>query len=202
MHLEEPDAGRRRRGPALEAALLDATWAELVEVGYGALTLDSVAQRAGTSRPVIARRWATKPELVHAAVARVLAHDRTEAPDTGSLRGDVLALMRRTNETRIASSALLVSYLGGYFIETGTNIADLRRDVFGDRRSGVDDIVDRAVARGEIPSADVPARIRTLAFDLFRHEALMRLGKVPDEVLVEIVDEIYLPLITRRDAPA
>src|SRR6478736_6034784 len=112
MHLEEAATTSRRRGAALEEALLDATWQELVERGYGALTFDSVAQRAATSRPVIARRWATKPELVRAAVGHQVMREVITVPDTGNLRDDTVALLREANEKRIAVSALITSYLG------------------------------------------------------------------------------------------
>lgn len=188
----------RRRGAALEAALLEAAWAELVERGYGALTLEAVAQRAGTSRPVIARRWAGKAELVRAAAVHVLWQERMEVPDTGSLREDTVTLLREANEKRVDATALLTAHLGDYFRETGTNPAEFRDAAIGGRTTSVDVIVDRAVARGEVDAARLTPRRRTLAFDLFRHEVLMRLGRVPDEVLVEIVDDIYLPALGVR----
>src|SRR5580704_17603611 len=58
----------RRRGEALETALLDAAWEELQAVGYAGLTTEAVADRAGTSRAVIYRRWPKRAELVIAAL--------------------------------------------------------------------------------------------------------------------------------------
>ncbi|HWJ84566.1 MAG TPA: TetR-like C-terminal domain-containing protein [Cellulomonas sp.] len=202
MHLDSPSTAPRRRGAALEQALLSATWDELVEGGYGALTFDSVAQRAATSRPVLARRWATKAELVRAAVARELSRQVIEIPDTGNLRDDTIALLREANEKRIAVTALITCYLGDYFLETGSTPAELRESMIAGRQSSMDVIVDRAVARGEVRTDRLTPRTRTLAFDLFRHEALMRLGRVPDEVVVEIVDEIYLPLLVDQGGAA
>jgi AcrR family transcriptional regulator len=198
MDLEEHPAARRRRGVELESALLDATWAELVEVGYGALTFDAVAQRAGTSRPVVYRRWATKPELVRAAVARVARRDAIATPDTGSLRGDMVAIMRFANQKRIGFTAFFVAYLGGYFLETGTSPADLREVIIGDRPSTVDIVIDRAIARGEVDAARMTPRVRTVAFDLYRHDALMTLKPLSDATITEIVDSIFLPLATGR----
>src|SRR6478609_7438463 len=196
MDLEEQPVARRRRGAELEAALLDATWDELVEVGYGALTIDAVAQRAGTSRPVVYRRWATKPELVLAAVVHVARRDAMAIPDTGSLREDMLTVLRRSNAKRIGFTALLTFYLGGYFQETGTSPADLRAVVIGDRGSAVDVIIDRAIDRGEVAPDRMTTRVRNVAFDLYRHEALMTLRPVPDATIVDIVDSVFLPLAT------
>jgi AcrR family transcriptional regulator len=190
-------SSRRRRGQELDDALLDATWAELVQHGYGALTIDAVARRASTSRPVVYRRWATKPDLVRAAIAHVGRRDRMTDPDTGSLRGDLAATMRYANDKRIGFTALMTAYLGGYFQETGTSPADLREVLIGEEPTLVDVMVDRAIERGEVDRAVLTPRLRTLAFDLYRHEALMTLRPVPDDVIDEILDDIYLPLVTR-----
>jgi len=201
VHLESGQT--RRRGKELEAALLDAAWAELADRGYGALTIDGVAQRAGTSRTVVYRRWATKAELVRAAVAHVANRETMPDPDTGTLRDDLAAVMRFANETRIGLTALFVAYLGGYFQETGTSPADLREAIVGGTPTLIDRIVDRAIERGEVDAARMTPRVRTLAFDLFRHEALMTLKPVPPEVIDEILDDIYLPFVTgsvRSDA--
>jgi len=76
----------RRRGAALETALLDAAWDELQVTGYAGLTMEAVADRAGTSRAVLYRRWRNRPELVIAAMRRHRPMLSGEVPDTGSLR--------------------------------------------------------------------------------------------------------------------
>lgn len=195
MNLEE--VARRRRGAVLEEALLEAAWQELCDVGYAALTFDAVAQRAGTSRPVLYRRWATKADLVLAAVERALHREDLELPDTGSLRGDLIALMRHANVRTAPSAATLTYYLGPFFQETGTSPRDLREAILGHRATTAEAVVDRAVERGEIDAERLTPRLRTLAFDLYRHEALMTLAPVPDEVIEEILDEVFLPLVTR-----
>src|SRR5882757_3316924 len=86
--------GGRRRGDELEHALLTAAWAELLEVGYPKLTMENVAARAGTSKPVIYRRWPTRAKLVLAALAHNLPMQQSDI-DTGSLRGDLLELVGR-----------------------------------------------------------------------------------------------------------
>src|SRR3984885_584278 len=92
--LDRP-VGTRRRGPALENALLDAAWAELQSVGYAKLTMERVADRAETSRAVIYRRWSNRHELVIAALLHQQPAGTGRIPDTGSLREDVLTIMRR-----------------------------------------------------------------------------------------------------------
>ncbi len=89
-----------RRGEALEAAILDAAWEELSERGYANLTVDSDARRAGTSKPVLYRRWADKQKLVEAAVVRRNVIQLSPPADTGSLRGDLIATLNEASEKR------------------------------------------------------------------------------------------------------
>ncbi|MFI9275752.1 TetR/AcrR family transcriptional regulator [Kitasatospora sp. NPDC052896] len=189
----------RRRGAVLEEALLDAAWAELTEHGYANFTLDAVVQRAGTSRPVLYRRWPDRQELVRAALAHVLNREHLDAPDTGSLRGDLLGLMREINATRVQLVTVMSVHLAGYYQETGTSPADLRELLTaGRRKSAVDALYERALARGEIDPERLTDRVRAIPLDLLRHEFLMTLAPVPDPVLEEIVDTIFLPLVLPR----
>src|SRR4051812_2704815 len=92
--------GRRRRGAELESALLDAAWEELDANGFAALTMEAVAARAGTSRPVLARRWASRSDLALAAIRHHFAADPLQVPDHGSLREDPLDLLRQMSTRR------------------------------------------------------------------------------------------------------
>lgn len=71
----------RRRGTELDHALLAAAWEELIEKGYENLTMESVAERAKTSRPVIARRWTDRQALVLAAVGHRFEQNPLATPD-------------------------------------------------------------------------------------------------------------------------
>ncbi|MEA5366750.1 TetR/AcrR family transcriptional regulator [Amycolatopsis sp., V23-08] len=183
----------RRRGAALEKALLDAAWEELAAHGYAKFTMDAVVQRAGTSPPVLYRRWSGRDELARAAVAHVLDQARVEVPDTGSLREDVLTLMREINRTRARFVTVMNAHLAGYYQETGTGPGDL---FAAKHRKGADVLFDRAVARGEIDPERLSERVKSLPFDLLRHEILVTFAPAPDHVLEEIVDTIFLPLLS------
>jgi AcrR family transcriptional regulator len=189
------DTPQRRRGEALETALLDAAWAELAERGYDELTMDAVATRAGTSRAVLYRRWPGKSELVMAALVHQAKVDPVVVPDTGSLGGDVRALMREANSVRPRLVVELLTRLGGFYADTGTSLAELSAYVQGGRDEIMDELIERAVARGELQPGQVTGRVARLPVDLFRHELLMTLQPVADEVIEEIVDRIFLPLV-------
>lgn len=201
MSLKQPGGARRRRGTALEEALLDAAWAELTERGYDDLTMDAVAVRAGTSRAVLYRRWPNKQELARAVLAYQARKDVVSVPDTGSLRGDIIALLHEANKMRAGLVTVLLTRLGGFYAQTGSSLADLKQFVHGDREAALDEVIQRAADRGELDPQRVSRRIMRLPVDLFRSEILMTLRPVPDEAIEEIVDTIFLPLLELHSAP-
>lgn len=196
---QDAPAPQRRRGPALENALLDAAWDELVEKSYAGFTIESVAERAKTSRAVIYRRWPTKPDLVRATITHIGRRDPVVIPDTGSLRTDVIELLRRANRSRARLGVMVTLQLSGYFAETGSGLADLRSAFLSDRGNALDTVVSRAVERGEVDPAKLTPRVLGVPFDLFRQELLMRLKPPPDDVIESIVDEVFMPLVARPD---
>src|SRR3954468_3721596 len=104
MHLMPGE--KRRRGAALEEALLEAAWRELVEGGYGRFTVEGVAARAGTSRPVLYHRWPDRSELAIAAVRHFGRVEPVATPDTGSVRDDLITLLRDASKSRSELAAL------------------------------------------------------------------------------------------------
>jgi len=188
-------AETRRRGAALEEAILDAGWEQLLEGGYAAFTFEAVAERAKTGKAALYRRWPEKEALLVAVLGHRYLGMPSELPDTGSLRGDVLALLRRADRLGDSAAAVFSVILGAYFDETKTAPAQLRTQLLADRALAMPRIVERAVERGELPAA-LPPRVAALPFDLFRHEMIMNLGRVPEETIVDIVDTVFLPLAT------
>lgn len=190
-------AAERRRGAALEQALLDAACAELSEKSYAGFTIESVATRAGTSTPVLYRRWADKQELVRAAVVHAARSVKVEPPDTGRLRDDVLELMRQANAPGAGLINMVGVHLGGYFQETGTSPAQLLTLLAPELPllGAVNTIYRRAADRGEIDPDRLTDRMKTLPLDLQRAQLMMTLQPVPEAALDEIVDTIFLPLV-------
>src|SRR5689334_2156876 len=82
------------RGEVRELAILAAVIELLGELGYAGMTMDAVAARAHASKTTIYRRWPGKPQLVLAAVDGYAAERLTAGADTGSLRGDLLAVLQ------------------------------------------------------------------------------------------------------------
>ncbi len=186
----------RRRGATLESALLDAAWEELQAVGYAAMTMEAVADRAGTSRAVIYRRWPKRADLVIAVLRRHAPPLSADVPDTGSLRGDVLALLER-EASQLARAGIETIYglLGDYLAD-----ADLFSRIHDQLiHTGAElmiTILKRAADRGEARD-DVSATVASLPTDLIRNQLFLHRTPPPRGVIVDIVDQIFLPLVRR-----
>lgn len=185
----------RRRGAELEQAILDAAWAELSEVGYTALTIEAVAKRAGTSKPVIYRRWQSRAALVIAAWARQQPVEVT-TPDLGSLRADVRWLFDRI-ATRMDSmmSQAIAGVMAEAFKHPEVQALLRNRMDSAPLTSAMCTVVDRAVARGELGPVHLAPRVLRLPVDLVRAEAILCGTPVSDETLDGLVDEVYVPLL-------
>jgi AcrR family transcriptional regulator len=190
----------RRRGAELEEALLEAAWRELVEVGYGRFTFEGVAVRAGTSRPVIYRRWPDRAELAIAAIRQYANTHQVPTPDTGTLRGDLIAMLTLASELRSEVAALFSIHMGEYFAETGRTPSQLRLEFLAARQQpfGLDEILRRGVERGEIDPERLTPRIAGLPGDLMRLDLLMNFQPPSEKAIIEIVDEVFLPLVTPK----
>lgn len=187
----------RRHGPALEAAILDAGWEELVEVGYARLTMGSVATRAHTSEPVLYRRWSNKDELVLAVLDRYRATHPVAVPDTGDLRDDLIQYLTALSNSLAGFFAVAAAAaFSGLLAATGMSPATIREQVLGDQlRPQARTIYRRAAVRGEIDPDQVPSAVLALPFDLVRHDLLMDLKPLDSDRISSIVDQIFLPLL-------
>jgi AcrR family transcriptional regulator len=191
----EPATQTRRHGEELEQAILKAVWAELIEVGYAKMTIEGVAARAGTSKPVIYRRWARKPELVLAAWQQRLPAV-FEPPESTDLRTDLLRLFRRLLHR---FDDIPPDVLAGLTTETfrDPEVFALLREQLSRTvaHPTVDAVVQRAVARGELGPVTLTTRVATLPLTLIRAEALMSMRGITDDTITEILDDVFLPLL-------
>jgi AcrR family transcriptional regulator len=164
--------------------------------------MDKVAKRAGTNKNAIYRRWPSRGALGLAAYHQLAVAD-AEPPDTGELRGDVLELLRRANRQWSSPAGEILRGLLADAAADPELMAELR-ERSGDAGSSLWlTVVGRAVARGEITPEALHPRVATVAVALLRNEYVIRgVPSAPDSVLVEIVDEVYLPLLRGRGVPS
>ena len=186
---------RRRRGEELEAALLEAAWQELAEAGFARLTMESVAARARTGVAVLYRRWPSKDDLVLAAIRHYGTTYPVDIPDTGSLRGDMIALLSSFSNSRVSFATTISAVFSGLLASTGLTPAQVREKVLADRPLWSDQIFSRAHERGEIDLRRIPPAVLTMPFDLIRHDMLMTYQPIPPERVLAIVDDLFMPLV-------
>jgi AcrR family transcriptional regulator len=192
-------AGRPRRGrppsPEVDERILDAALAMLAEGGYAGFRLDALATGADVAKTTILRRWPSKAAVTAAAVER-LALQTVDLPESGTLRGDLHALL---------TSAVTVFTNGnGRFVprlirESGHHpeIADLLQTVIHTRRLAYRRVLARAIARHELdPDVD-----QDLLIDLLIGPIWTRLLLTHDPITTALVDEIVDALTRAFPAP-
>ncbi|MFI7000545.1 TetR/AcrR family transcriptional regulator [Nocardia sp. NPDC050175] len=187
----------RRHGAALEAAILDAGWDELAEIGYARLTMGSVARRAQTSEPVLYRRWANKDELALAIFDRYRDTHPVAVPDTGDLRADLIRYLTALSDSLAGFFAIAAgAAFSGLLANTGQSPAQIREQALGEQAPPqARTIYRQAAARGELDLDNIAPAILALPFDLVRHDLLMDLEPLGNERIHSIIDQIFLPLI-------
>lgn len=193
MEAIDAHPARRRRGSTLDDALLEAAWEQLQRGGYAAFTIDAVARAAGTSRAVIYRRWPGRAALVHAAVRAHAGSVTERVPDTGSLAGDVRALLR---ELAGGIERLGVDVATGLLSE----LDEIPDDVKATVPRAFEQVVDRARARGEIGGSPVPEAVLAMPGALIRYHMIIERAVPSEQALDHIADQLFLPLVHHHAA--
>ncbi|MGI5208681.1 TetR-like C-terminal domain-containing protein [Spirillospora sp. CA-108201] len=185
----------RRRGGDLEAAIFDAVFAQLEAVGYPGLTMEGVAAAARTGKAALYRRWRSKNELISDALKHVLPEPPT-APGTGSVREDMLGILRHLRDTLLACRDAAFRVLR----EEGEEGAGLVHDVVRARlsqpvRDLLYEALREAAARGEIRPETATRQIANVGPAVIVYRNLTEGGPITDDGLASIVDEILMPIV-------
>jgi AcrR family transcriptional regulator len=184
------------RGDVRERAILAATFELLAVVGYERLTMDAVAEHARASKSTIYRRWPNKAALVVAAFAAIDPPPTTTELDTGSLRGDLLALLRAVRQRFTGSNLSRLSSLM-FAMQADPELAtELRAYFLPVSAQLTHALLNRAGARGEVPMSADPGPLRDLVVGLFLTRVLVTGEAVDDTYLTQVVDGVLIPLLT------
>ncbi|MFI6428367.1 TetR/AcrR family transcriptional regulator [Promicromonospora sp. NPDC050880] len=204
-HVDEAEAkprlGRKRdhtRDPEILEAALDV----LAETGYDGMTIDMVATRAKAGKATLYRRWSSKSELVLDAVACMKGRDLDHAslPDTGTLRGDLVAMIKpptiRDSERKLKVMAGIAS-----MIARSPDLADAAQQALVEPRASINrTFFRRAIDRGEIPADADVERLCTIGPALVAYRVLMLGRPVDREFLLWTIDGVVLPAAGARPA--
>lgn len=198
----------RPRDDAREAAILDATLRVLGEVGYDLLTIDAVATEAKASKATVYRRWNGKAALVVDAMQTLHRGETPEEPaagmwpDTGSLRGDLVAGCRSFIERLDSDEGkLMLAIMTAQARDPELAVA-MRTATCDDKRRACRALADRAIARGELSStAGVDTFVEVLPAIMF-NRLLLSDEPFDDAFIAHVVDDIALPLLGHRPSEA
>lgn len=175
--VDKAPAAGRPRDPRIDAAILAATAELLVEIGYSNLTLAAVAERAGTTKSALYRRWSSKAELAHEAAFPV-APSALASP-AGDIAADVRAMIAAARD--VFTSPVVRAALPGLVADMAAD-AELNARVLSRFTALFDAVRIRlreAVARGEVQPDVDPDRL----VELIGGATLLRMLLRPDEEL-------------------
>lgn len=189
----EPARRGRRRDPARDATILDAALAELAESGFAGMTTDAVAARAGVGKAAMYRRWPSKAELALDALARLdgATIDPEALPDTGSLRGDLRAIL--TQQDDVDDERRLRVMVG-----LAPMLADderLAAAITGPWTDANRTIIGRAVSRGEIAADTDIETMAAIIPTLVTYRVCIQRLPIPPSYVGMLVDTVLLPAL-------
>ena len=187
-----PNGSRsRRRGEVLERALYEATLAELEEVGYGGLTMEGIAARAHTGKAALYRRWATKCELVHAALVFALP-PVPEPRSRRSARENLLAMFTAHRDMLAGKTA----FPGLETIQQLLHEPEMRA-IFADaivapRLKIVESILQAAIDEGDIDPATLTPLTARVGPALINQHFLLT-GEPPNRRQLALIVDTVIP---------
>ncbi|NUS46260.1 MAG: TetR/AcrR family transcriptional regulator [Gemmatimonadaceae bacterium] len=192
----------RKRDHTRDPEILDAALEVLSESGYDGMTIDMVATRAKAGKATVYRRWSSKAELVLDAVACMKQGeiDLDDLPDTGTLRGDLVAMIRtpsiRDGERKLKVMAGIVS-----MIARSPELAAAAQEALVEPRATVNRIFfRRAIERGEVPADIDVEKLCIIGPALVAYSVLMLGRPVDRDFLISNIDQVILPAAGVRAA--
>jgi AcrR family transcriptional regulator len=179
---------RPGKGPRQAAAIFRATLDLLVERGYEGLTVEGVAARSKVNKTTIYRWWPSKDALLSAALIESDVLELAVA-DTGSLRGDLTALVEQVVRllTKHQGGAIARATLAGI---DRPDLAHFAQKFCADRLTREEPIFQRAAARGELPPGTDPSLVVDLLAGAVWYRLLIRQTPVPDDFADRLVTTV------------
>jgi AcrR family transcriptional regulator len=189
-----PPQATRRRGETLEQAIYQAVLDQLQSVGYARLTMEGVAACAHTGKAALYRRWPRKEDLVVDALDHAMPSP-AGLPDTGSLRDDLLVLLRRTAAMANSGTGCALRCLLAEVDREHPFARLLHERVFAPRKQAFRAVLERAADRGEVRADGAGQLVADVGPALVIQRFLAEGPPVPDDYVVSVLDEVVLPLL-------
>ena len=194
---DEPSRLGRPRDHTRDGDILNAALDVLTETGYDGMTIDMVAARAKAGKATLYRRWPSKAELVIDAVACMKQVDLDPAvlPDTGTLRGDLIAMIKTPTIHEAERKAQMMAGLAS-MISRSPQLAEAARAAIVEPRVAVNRMfLQRAKDRGEI-GADVDLELAAMIGPaMVSYRVMLLRTPTTREFMVSLIDNVILPAV-------
>ena len=185
----------RRRGAELRMAIYQATVDELTENGYSELTMDRVAVRAKASKGSLYRRWGSKAELVVDAIKN-LRDEYPAPPDTGDLRGELLAVHEMIAESLAGARGEGIRGLIAEVSRDPELVRAMRAELVDNSVPPMLEVLRRGVVRNEVRPGALTPLVARVGPSLIRQQLLMfGLPELDEGFLEDVVDQVVLPMV-------
>jgi AcrR family transcriptional regulator len=199
----EAQIASRRRGAALEDAILEAAYAELTEVGYTAFTVEGVSARARTGKASIYRRWPTKQELVMDALEVGLPTPEqcgfAPSYDDSTTTQDALYAVARKIASVVTSPAGDAMRTIKCEAMADPKLAKLIDDRFqAPRRAALIALLQRGIQRGEVRPGAATALVADVIPAVLTHRVVMQRESLTERDIAAIMEQVFIPLIAAR----
>jgi AcrR family transcriptional regulator len=203
MVVAEQSRMGRKRDHSRDGDILDAALEVLAETGYDGMTIDMVAARAKAGKATLYRRWESKAELVIDAVACMKKTDLDveNLPDTGTLRGDLIGMIKTLTIQEGERKLRVMSGLAS-LISRSPELAETARAAIIEPRLALNrTLMQRARDRGEIP-ADANIELAAMIAPAMISYRVLMLGTPSNrEFMVSLIDTVILPALGIRPQP-
>jgi AcrR family transcriptional regulator len=191
------DSLKARRAAERRTAICTAVFELLGEVGYDRMTMDAVAARAHASKATIYRTWPDKPDLVAETLAQRFA-EVPETPDTGSLRGDLLAMLDTACEMSKSVDGDVVAGVMTAAAHDPELSSTLHRYLYESKRVVPATLLDRAVRRGDVAPGTDPELLHEVLTAMVLTRRLLGCAQLDEDFARHVVDDVLIPVLTHR----
>lgn len=185
------------RVPERRTAVCGSVFELLAEVGYDRMTMDAVAARAHVSKATIYRAWQDKPALVAEALAFHF-QDTPAPPDTGSLRGDLIALMTMACQVGNSLDGEVVAGVMTAAARNPVLARTLHEFMYEKKHIVHETVIGRAVQRGELDEGTDADLLHEVLHSMVLARRLETSGALDDEFVRHVVDDVLIPVLSRR----
>lgn len=194
----EPVTLGRKRDQGLDTRIIEAAIDVLADVGFANMTMDMVAARAKSGKAALYRRWSSKAELVQDAVIWMSRSsvELDKLPDTGTLRGDLLAVLKPYSKDFGERKLRVLAGLGGFFADHQTLADETTAGIF-ERWTEVNrKLMLRAIERGELSAtADIDMACEIIV-SMTSYRTLRQNLSFDKTVYAALLDNILLPALS------